>query len=238
MARSQSPHSGFKDQLNFAKLDSPTDRFKPMLGVDVSAMGLKRSHTEATPLVFSDLAEVIATTDIVESDLTLGSRVAVTLFNLRQGVDLDFVFLGQDDTIANATVDTTGFATTNVHPFFYGGFPASAVPSYSLSLESEIKSFEVSIGYRPMERLRLTLGVRSFSLEEDFDILQTALLPTTIAGFFSNAQNDAVGIQLGGEATIWTNGRTRIFANGKYAFLNNDVKGDSHCCQRSPGVLR
>ena len=219
-------------QYNFAKLDSPAERFQPFFGADIGFLGLKRSAPPTAPFVFTDTAQLIATTDVLEPEMEAGVRASISAYNLSKrlpGLDMDFVFMGVDQTIANPTVNTSGFSTTNVNPAFYGGFPIAPVPSYTPVWTSDLKSYEWSLGYRPIARLRVTAGVRYLGLEEKFDVLETG----TRSGFFSHAKNRAVGPQVGGEATIWTNGRVRIYGKGKYAHLENGVRGSAQAANAS-----
>ena len=217
---------------NFDKLDlAGPQRYEPLFGVDIGGLALKRSAPDAFPLLYTDSSELVETSDGIDPEMKLGTRISVTLFNLTRyapGVDCDLVFLSVDDTVAETRFDAGNYATTNLHPLFYGGFPASPGPGYTMFLDSDLDSAEWMIGYRPIQRIRLTAGLRWFRLDETFDVIDTASLATTTrSGFFSTASNKAFGFQVGGEATLWTNGRSRLYARGKYAALDNEVRGSA-----------
>ncbi|TWU20514.1 hypothetical protein Pla52o_43920 [Novipirellula galeiformis] len=217
---------------NFDKFDLPgPHRFEPLFGVDIGGLALKRSGPDAFPLLYTDSAELVETSDQIDPEMKLGARISVTLFNLSRyapGFDCDLVFLSVDDTVAETRFDAGNYTTTNLNPLFYGGSPLSPDPSYTMFLDSDLDSAEWMIGYRPIQRIRLTAGLRWFRLNETFDVIETASLATTTrSGFFSSASNKAFGFQVGGEATLWTNGRSRLYARGKYAALNNEVRGSA-----------
>ncbi|EMI15957.1 hypothetical protein RMSM_07112 [Rhodopirellula maiorica SM1] len=217
---------------NFDKLDLPgPHRYEPLFGVDVGGLALKRSGPDAFPLLYTDSSELVETSDAIDPEIKLGTRISVTLFNLTRyapGVDFDFVFLSVDDMVAETQFDASNYTTTNLNPLFYGGSPVSPDPSYTMFLDSDLDSAEWMIGYRPIQRIRLSAGLRWIRLDETFDVIDTASLATsTRLGFFSTASNEAFGFQIGGEATLWTNGRSRIYARGKYAALNNEVQGSA-----------
>ncbi|GAA5507113.1 hypothetical protein [Novipirellula caenicola] len=217
---------------NFDKLDLPgPHRFEPLFGVDIGALALKRSGPDAFPLLYTDSLELVETSDAIDPEMKLGARISVTLFNLTRyapGFDCDFVFLSVDDMVAETQFDAGNYTTTNLNPLFYGGLPSAPDPSYTMFLDSDLDSAEWMIGYRPIQRIRLTAGLRWFRLDETFDVIDTASLATTTrSGFFSTASNEAFGVQVGGEATLWTNGRSRIYARGKFAALNNEVHGSA-----------
>ncbi len=217
---------------NFDKFDLPGQhRFEPIFGVDIGGLALKRSGPDAFPLLYTDSAELVATSDAIDPEMKLGTRISVSLFNLTRyapGFDCDLVFLSVDDNVAETRFDAGNYTTTNLNPLFYGGLPADPDPSYTMFLNSDLDSAEWMLGYRPIQRIRLTAGLRWFRLSENFDVLDTASLATTTkSGFYSHASNKAFGFQLGGEATLWTNGRSRLYARGKYAALNNEVRGSA-----------
>ena len=221
---------------NFGKLDSPTKphRFEPLLGVEIGGISLQRSHPDAFDLVATDgtmgPAETIATSDVVKPDIKTGWRFAATMYNLTDhvpGLDIDFVYFDVRGVLANKSVNATGYNTTDVIPTFYGGIPAAPVPDYTLISESDLDSFELLVGYRPYARVRMTLGLRWLNVKETFDVLDTAQLPDTVSGFYSDGNNEAFGWQIGGDVVFWSGKYVRVYGKAKYAGMNNDVGGNA-----------
>lgn len=218
---------------NFQKLDSFQHRTKPILGIEVGGMTLQRSFDSNFPLVETDGTSgpvtTVATSEVLDPEAEIGTRWAAKFYNLTRyvpGLDMEVSRFNVDGTTAQLEFNADNYPSTNMMPYFFGGQPATPVPSYTIFVESKFDSTEWMAGYRPIPRVRLLAGVRWLSLQERFDVLETAELPTR-DGFYSEAQNDASGWQVGVEATLWNGRYLRVFGKVKYADLDNEVRGNA-----------
>ena len=221
--------TGTPPTITMLDIDGPQQHY-PIIGVELGGISLQRSQDQAFPMVFTDglsgPVEVIATSEIVSPDSAGGTRFALNLFNLSDrvgGLDMEATFFEVSDELGDAVVDITGFNTTNVIPVFFNAIPASPEAVETFSFKSAIESIEWNLGYRPVAGLRLIAGLRWFDLKEQFD----RVAAQSNLGFFSETDNDLFGVQIGAEATIWTNGTFRVYGSGKWAFLENEVRGES-----------
>lgn len=219
------------DLTNMALLDMPApQRFRPTIGVEVGTVALARSAPDPFTIAVTDgTFEPVATSDALDPELAFGPRIGCTLYNITDhvpGLDIDFLFYRVDDLVANPVITSAGASTPLITPVFFGVVSAVPQSSYHLELDSDLQSFEWMIGYRPIQRLKISAGIRYLKLRESYDTLRSNTVNTnTVIGFFSDLENEAVGFQIGGDVTILNTGRTRVFAKGKYATLENDVEG-------------
>ncbi|MEM6474105.1 MAG: hypothetical protein AAF802_31435 [Planctomycetota bacterium] len=214
-------------------VDGP-ERFAPIIGAEFGGIWLQRSEDATFDLVLDDsLSQVLADSGIMEPDSAGGFRFAFQMFNLTDhlpGLDMELIYFEVGDTVADASLNAGSFPSASVlNPIFFSGIPVTPVAANTFRLESDIESIEWNLNYRPLPRLKLISGLRWVNLEESFDITDAG----TTTGVFSNADNEFFGVQIGGEATIWTNGVFRLFASGKYAFLENDIDGNATALNNS-----
>jgi hypothetical protein len=221
---------------NEAKLDMPgPERFEPVFGFEAGVLFLQRSSDAGQTIAYSDGTQgpqqPIVTSAVLDPDSIAASRLRVCLFNLTKhvpGLDMDGTFISADDRTGEVTISATNYPTTNVVPFFFGGIPRSPVDTYTLTVDSDFNTGDWTIGYRPVPRLRLLAGLRWLRLKEDYDIVQGGSGGGgTVTGFFTKSVNEAFGVEIGTEATLWSNGVVRLFGRGKYAWLENSVDGDA-----------
>ncbi|MCD0460495.1 hypothetical protein LOC72_13485 [Roseiconus lacunae] len=236
MVPKQLPAAGFQlpnmdaENLPTASLfDVPSDvRLGPLLGFEFGGISLQRSADDPFPMVYDDgLTQVLATSDFLDPEMESGFRYSIQLFNLCEhvvpGLDTELTYYEVGGEVAYEILDASTLPTTNIVPVFFKTIPATPEPSEEFSLRSNLDSVEWNLGYRPIAGLKLIGGVRWLGVKEHFNHLGGI----SGDGFFSQSDNEYTGGQIGLEGTIWTNGVFRFFGCGKYAFLNNDVRGFS-----------
>ncbi|MEM9827179.1 MAG: hypothetical protein AAF958_11350 [Planctomycetota bacterium] len=222
---------GFGDPiptLSKFDIDGP-DRFEPMIGGQIGRMALMRSGDEAAPLVLSDGSlgpvELLRQTDLLNNGFGTGTRASLQFYNLmktRPGWDMELLYFDVDDEIANETLNAADFGnTSNLIDLFFQSVPNTPGPISNYRLVSGLESFEWQAVYRPRAGLRLTGGLRWLDLEEEFAIFN----PSSNETSFAAVENDMLGVQIGAEATLWTNHSVRVFTGLKYALFHNDIDG-------------
>lgn len=221
--------SGQLPTIAMFDVDGP-DRFCPLIGIEAGGISLKRSADATFPLIVSDgnngPVELLVESDLIDPEFSSGIRLGLQLFNLSKhvsGLDMELLYFDLDDQVANETVDASGFNTDDLISLFFNSIPADPDPVSVFTLDSALESVEWQLGYRPFAGLRLIGGLRWLDLQERFEITD----PVDNRSVFADLNNDLFGIQIGAEATIWTNGTFRVFGGLKYAHLSNDVGGQA-----------
>lgn len=218
---------GSGDFSNQAALDADTPlRHKPVVGLEMGVVALARETPESQTLVEDNVGNPIFDANQLQGSMGAGLDTTLNFFNLFsdcKAIDVQLRFFQAGDMASTQRV--TSSANTTI---FFNSIPATPVASNDVIYESRVRSFEANLVGRTPYRLRFLMGYRFFELDERFDINNAVTSSSnSTLGVFSIAENTMGGFQVGSEATLLTNGHSRIFGAFKYAILNNDVVGSA-----------
>ncbi|MCA9150067.1 MAG: hypothetical protein KDA92_12230 [Planctomycetales bacterium] len=191
----------------------------PSVQFTLDLLVLDRSDVDSSPLLFDTVtAQPLFNTGDLIREAEPGVRMGMIIFDDQCGRDFELSFMqtnrfGHGQTVTSANPIT--------FPFF-GGAPANPASSYTLELESGLKSFEMNIRQRYGSRVSLIAGLRYWELSEYFNVHDTG----GGTGFFSTADNDLYGFQIGADVQWLRIRRSVLFTTikGGVYYNNADVQ--------------
>ncbi len=214
---------------------SGPQRFKPVVGLNVGGIWLSRKTPDAQDLVFDQNGNVLSDANQLRGSKGDGLDISLSFFNIfrEKPVDFEMRFFQASGMTANQTL-----TATQVIPLFYDGVPITPTNSNNLLYDSKIRSFEANLVYRTPFRMRFLSGFRYFELDEIYDVVDNvSSVNGTRVGFFSRAENNMAGGQIGAEGVLVSNDNGRIFGSCKWALLSNDAKGAAEAANSSGAPL-
>ncbi len=217
------PYSG--DFSKQASLDADTGlRHKPVFGLELGVISLARETPASQALALDPGFNTILDANQLQGNMGAGLDATMNFYNLFsncKAIDVQMRYFQAGDMEATTRV-TSGSTTT----LFFNAVPATPVSSNDFIYETRVRSFESNLVARTPYRIRFLMGYRFLEVDERFDINDNInSSPGATIGVFSRAENTMGGFQVGSEATLLTNGHSRIFGSFKYGILNNDILG-------------
>lgn len=198
-------------------------RFKPVMGIELGAVWLRRSTPDSFNFVFDQASNVLLNMNQMQGSVGDGFDTKLHFYNLFsdcKAIDLEMRFFQASDMNFDQTV-----TATQVIPVFFNAVPATPATANEILYESRVRSFETNLVARTPYRVRLLGGYRYFELAEDFNIFDnTGSTPTLVR---SRTRNGMHGGQIGTEAVVVSNAHCKIWGSFKWAALGNDVGGNA-----------
>lgn len=193
-------------------------------GLRVDIVNLSKTGLEDQEFVFDrDTIEPVLSYSDLDSGSATSARIRLT-YQSDFGTGFELGFFDFDSFSGSTTV-------TNAIPLLFGGVPADPAPSYDISDESRLESFEANAWARRSQRLRLGLGFRHINFENEFDTIETGSNTgnSVGSGFFADTNNDLVGGQVMADVYFPLRSALQIEGGIRVGFFNNsiDVQFDS-----------
>ena len=185
------------------------------LGIRVDALYMSHSGADDTDFIFDDTTYApIASHSDINPDFEAGTRFT-GLYQNEDGTGYEFSFFEISDLMASLTA-------SNVVPVSYGAIPASPVQTYTASYQSSIQSYEVNAFNSRTPALRFGVGLRSFDLNEEFDIVEGAVAGEG-SGFFSQTDNTLFGAQITADLRKHISSRATIEGGVRFGLFHNEI---------------
>ena len=211
-------------------LSSPL-RFKPIMGVEIGFVSLRRSTPESFSFVHDQNGAELLNMNQLQGGSGYGLDTKLHFYNLfsdSKAIDVEMRFFQVSDMTFDQTI-----TATQVIPTFFGGVPSNPVSANQVYYNSLIRSFESNIVARTPWRIRMLAGFRYFEVNDDFNINNNFDQPPSQVR--SRTRNKMGGGQIGAEAVLISNAYGKMWCSAKWAALNNEVTGNAVAVDASTG---
>ncbi len=193
------------------------------MGIQLGVLGLVRERPDSQVLALDENSLPLLNARDMQGSMQFGMEALIDFNNVQPwlgGTDIQFGYFGINSLDAEQSI-----AAPEVNAVFFNTLPITP-PTDSIFLSStNLYSGEANLRFLSTSRIRPLVGLRFLKVEDQYDVYQYS--SGMQVGGYSKTNNHLFGGQFGAEADIMRFGQTRVYANGKFGTMLNQVDGSA-----------
>lgn len=193
------------------------------MGVQMGVLGLVRERPASQVIAVDENNATLLNANELQGSMQFGFEAIVDFNNvspLLGGTGIEFGYFGINSLDALRVI-----SADEVSAIFFNSYPVEPPSTSTFLYSTNLYSGEANLRFRCRSRIRPITGLRFLKIEDQYDVYD--FVSGQQIGGFSKTNNHMFGGQFGAEADVYRFGQTRVYANGKYGAMCNQVDGST-----------